>query len=285
MAQTNQGFYIPELPAIPRLGNLPTGASYDNVIKTIKSVEALPSLSSVLLPQAQNIFDMQGRFFAPQLAAVRERGEELAANAQSDAGARGLRGSDIEAAGMAGARLGALTEEGKMRGQFGMAQSQAFLDILTKAAMGDLEAAKELRLMLAQAMGQELGDQRSIEAARVGREFAASQGAKNRQAALIGAGISALGSLGGGAMKFSDASLKDDVERVGTVGKMDVVRYKATVQGQKLGMQDGVGLLAQQVAKHYPKAVGVKQGFMTVDYAKLPKKVRAEVAKLGGPRA
>lgn len=198
MATNSQGFYVPELPAIPSAGGMDTGASYDNIIKAIKSMGDVPSLTQSLVPQVQGILSDQGQFLAPQINAIRDRGEGLAANAQSDATARGIRGSDIEAAGMAGARGMALGEEANLRGAFGMNQSNTLIDVLTKAMSGDLESAKQLRLMLSQAMGQELGSQRDMEMFRQSSEDARAAAAAANKAALWGSAIGAGGSILGG---------------------------------------------------------------------------------------
>lgn len=201
MATNSQGFFIPELPTMPGIGNLKTDPSYQNIVDAIKSMGDVPSLSQSLVPQVQGILSDQGQFLAPQINAIRDRGEGLAANAQSDATARGIRGSDIEAAGMAGARGMALGEEANLRGQFGMNQSNTLIDVLTKAMSGDRDAALSLRQMIAQAMGQELGSQRDMEMFRQQSEDARAAAAAANKAALWGAGISAVGSIGGGFAK------------------------------------------------------------------------------------
>lgn len=201
MATNSQGFFIPELPSMPGIGNLKTDPSYQNIVDAIKSMGDVPSLTQSLVPQVQGILSDQGQFLAPQINAIRDRGEGLAANAQSDATARGIRGSDIEAAGMAGARGMALGEEANLRGAFGMNQSNTLIDVLTKAMSGDRDAALSLRQMIAQAMGQELGSQRDMEMFRQQSEDARAAAAAANKAALWGAGISAVGAIGGGFAK------------------------------------------------------------------------------------
>lgn len=206
MATNSQGFFVPELPSIPGVGNIKTDASYQKIIDAIKSMGAVPSLTDSLVPQVQGILSDQGQFLAPQINAIRDRGEGLAANAQSDATARGIRGSDIEAAGMAGARGMALGEEANLRGAFGMNQSNTLIDVLTKAMSGDLESAKQLRLMLSQAMGQELGSQRDMTMFREQQEDARAAASAANKAALWGAGIGAVGSAAGAMIRKPPAA-------------------------------------------------------------------------------
>lgn len=282
MANNSQGFYIPELPTIPSVNNMDTGADYGNIIKAIKSMGDVPTLTNSLVPQVQGILSDQGQFLAPQINAIRDRGEGMAANAQSDATARGIRGSDIEAAGMAGARGMALGEEANLRGSFGMNQSNTLVDVLTKAMSGDLEAAKNLRLMLSQAMGQELGAQRDMTMFREQSQDARAAAAAANKAALWGAGINAVGAGGAAAMKMSDVRLKTDIKKVGSVEGHDIYTWKWNSEAKKLGLNGkSAGVLAQDLEKTFPQALGrARNGFRTVNHALLPQSVRNEIARL-----
>lgn len=75
--------------------------------------------------------------------------------------------------------------------------------------------------------------------------------------------MQALGQLGGAAMMMSDARLKTDVSRVGTLDNglpVYVARYKA-------GGPPMLMLMAQDVQKVRPSAVGEIGGFLAVNYA------------------
>ena len=64
---------------------------------------------------------------------------------------------------------------------------------------------------------------------------------------------------------FSDERLKEDIEPVGkTFDGQNIVRYR--YKGEDGPMR--IGLLAQDVEKHHPKAVGLAAGYKTVDYGK-----------------
>jgi hypothetical protein len=63
---------------------------------------------------------------------------------------------------------------------------------------------------------------------------------------------------------FSDRRLKDDIETIGkTFDGQDIVRFK-----YKDEPGTRIGLIAQDVEKHHPEAVGLAGGFKTVDYDK-----------------
>ena len=81
---------------------------------------------------------------------------------------------------------------------------------------------------------------------------------------LLGAGAQ----LGSAAILASDRRLKKDVEHIGEWGNLPVYLYSYLLEG---GDQRHVGVMAQDVAEHYPEALGPKimGEYMTVDYAKL----------------
>ena len=64
---------------------------------------------------------------------------------------------------------------------------------------------------------------------------------------------------------FSDERLKDDIEDIGrTHDGQKIVKFR--YKGEKGPRQ--IGLLAQDVEKHHPEAVGLAHGYKTVDYDK-----------------
>lgn len=71
----------------------------------------------------------------------------------------------------------------------------------------------------------------------------------------LGAGLSA-------AALFSDARLKDDIEEIGkTHDGQPIYRYRMAGRPETQ-----IGLMAQDVERRHPEAVGSSQGFKTVDY-------------------
>lgn len=66
-----------------------------------------------------------------------------------------------------------------------------------------------------------------------------------------------------GAIAFSDRRLKSKINRLGEYGKIGLYRYRI------FGNEE-TGVMADEVAKHYPAALGPEVGgYSTVDYAKL----------------
>jgi len=80
---------------------------------------------------------------------------------------------------------------------------------------------------------------------------------------IIGSGLQALGSAGQGTLNFSDRRLKSDVERIGDYGRIGLYRYRI------FGNEE-TGVMADEVAQHYPEALGPEVGgYATVNYDKL----------------
>ena len=194
-------FLIPNLPNLPGLGG-GGGTSYGNagygdIMQMLQSIQGLPSLTSTLVPQVRDITGQASQYLMPQIAAIRDIGSSNVAAAQSDAMARGLTGSDIEAAGMLGARAEAGRQEAGLRGQFGLAQAQTMTNVLGQAMMGDLDAARQLRLALSQAMGEELTAKRDREMFDYAMQFGLSEAAANRRSAGMSGLLGGLGGVGG----------------------------------------------------------------------------------------
>jgi len=195
-------FFIPDLPRLDMPNNPSQHADwgFGAVTDMLKGIGNLPKLTDTLVPRVEGILGQQSQFLLPQIAGLRELTAGNVANAQSDATARGMRGSDIEAAGMLGARLGGQQAESQMRGQFGIASSQTLVDVLTRAMSGDIQAATNLRQMLAEAMGQQIAGERDLYLNREAMSNANAQAERNRMFALIGAGMGAAGSVAGGGL-------------------------------------------------------------------------------------
>lgn len=115
---------------------------------------------SSVLPYLQAQLGQQGQFLQPQLQAIRAGGEQGAAIAQSEAGARGLRGSDIEAAGMTSARNTASQQAAQLQGQLALQQSNQMAEYIMKLWGMDVQSNQELFNNLAMLLGQELTAQR-----------------------------------------------------------------------------------------------------------------------------
>lgn len=169
----------------------------ENIFSLIQKAYSGPSMSSVL-PYVQAQFDEQGMAMAPQYEAVLRGGEEMAAQAQSDAGTRGLRGSDIEAAGVAGARQAAQQNVATLRSQLAVAQAQTMAQDIMEAYGFDIKQNSQMYSELAKAIGEQLAQKQELELAK--EQIKAQEKAqkeKNKNSILV-ALIESLGMVGGG---------------------------------------------------------------------------------------
>jgi hypothetical protein len=82
--------------------------------------------------------------------------------------------------------------------------------------------------------------------------------------ALSGNATSGTSTTTGGGGFFSDERLKENIQRVGETDDGQPI-YRYNYKGDK---NTQIGLLAQDVEKHHPEAVGSSQGYKTVDYKK-----------------
>ena len=192
---------LPQLPTFNAGGGQSTFPSQtqitpQNIFDTIKQGYS-QSYSSVL-PYVQNQLGQQSQAIAPQLAAIRQSGEQNAAMAQSDAGNRGMRGSDIEAASMQGARQASTQQEAQLRGQVSMQQAQTMAEAIMKMYGMDVQANQDLHNNLAQAIGQELSQQREIQMHEQALAQAKAAANASRHKGLISSLIGSLGSVASG---------------------------------------------------------------------------------------
>ena len=189
---------LPGLPKIDMAGNKPiqTDVSAKNIFDLIKQ-GATESYTSVL-PYIQSQFAAQSQAAAPQIAGMRESGEIQAAQAQSDAGARGMRGSDIEAAGMSGARMEAGKREAEFRSKLAMQEAQFMAESIMTTYGYDIQQNTQLYTNLAQAIGQELSQQRELQMRRDELKAFEKEMKKNRSSSLLSSIIEAAGGFGSG---------------------------------------------------------------------------------------
>jgi len=270
-----------ELPTIS------TAPDYNSIIGMLKSVQGMPTLQSMYEP----LVGQNAQYLQPQVQAIQQQTQQNVAAAQSDAMKRGLTGSSIEGMNMNQARTQGLQTESQMRSQFALSMSE----LIAKAMAGDLEAAQQLRYNLAQAMGQELGSQREMQMFQQQISAMNDQAAKNRKNALWGAGIGAGAQIGsalinafaqrGGGASPSDSRLKKNVRHIKTIEGVSIVEFEWNETAVKMGLPEGTkhyGVIAQQVQEVMKDVVGESSGYLFVNYDKLPKKIRSEIARIGG---
>lgn len=260
---------------------LSTAPSYENIVGMLSSISDLPRLRASIQPELEGLMGQGGPILAPALADLGRSTQANVAAAQSDAMRRGLTGSDIELASMRGERESGLRAEAGLRGQF----AQGLVDLLFKAQAGDIDAATQLRTMLSQAMGQEMTAQRDIQMFNQQLQELGAQSARNRRSQLMAAGIGAVGQTGAAAMPFlfSDSRLKRSLKRVGEASGIGLWSWTWNKRAAKVGMKPGeksVGVLADEVRKVYPEAIGQSEGFMTVNMGAIPESVMLGVVGL-----
>lgn len=151
-----------------------------------------------VLPYVQQQFAETSKSIAPQIAGIKETGEIGAAMAQSEAGARGLRGSDIEAAGMAGSRIEAGKRESEFRGQIAQQEAQFMAGKIFESFGFDIQQNQQLFTNLASAIGQELSQHREIEMFEKQLKLAKKQLKENSKNSLLNSLIQGVGSIASG---------------------------------------------------------------------------------------
>lgn len=256
--------------------NLPTGFQMPNLnpntmttglqgIKDLLTTQP-QSLTNLMAPLYQQLLSTQGGALS---SAYNLQGQQGAAQAVSDAAARGITGSSIEEGGIQSALAGA-----------GQGYQQALASLLGtitgqygQTAQFDIGQVSSYYQNLAQALGQEysstIQQQQFEEALQAGQ----AEGSAANKAGLWSAGIGALGGLGGAGIKaFSDLRLKTGERRIGTWHGLPLWRFRYTAQAQRQHGAPGgehVGLMAHEVPAAYTGAVDVKDGLLRIDYRRL----------------
>ena len=113
------------------------------------------------MPYIQQWLGSSSQYLQPQLSAIQQQGENVAAQTQSAMGARGLRGSDIEAAGILGARQGAAQNMAQVQAQYGMNQANQMAQYIMQSLGMDIQSNQQMYLNLAQALGQQMTNEQN----------------------------------------------------------------------------------------------------------------------------
>jgi hypothetical protein len=185
---------------------------------------------------------------SPLFQAQVRQGEEALLQGASATG--GLRGGNIQAA----------------LAQFrpGMLQSQIDLQYerlggLTTLGQKSAAAQAGAGMGLAESLSGLYGD---IGASRAGRAMAEQRAQGQFQGGLINLAGQALPSIG---KMFSDIRLKENIKKIGTrPDGLGVYEFDYIWGGDR-----NIGLMAQEVNEVYPHAVGVVDGYLTVNYSQV----------------
>jgi hypothetical protein len=79
-----------------------------------------------------------------------------------------------------------------------------------------------------------------------------------------------LGSVGAQAGMFSDLRLKKNIRYMGEKAGFPWYRWEWNEIGNELGLEgEDCGVIAHHVYEKFPEAVGLRDGFLTIDYSKL----------------
>ena len=185
---------------------------------------------------------------SPLFQAQVRQGEEALLQGASATG--GLRGGNIQAA----------------LAQFrpGMLQSQIDLQYerlggLTSLGQRSATAQAGAGMGLAESLSGLYGD---IGASRAGRAMAEQRAQGQFQGGLINLAGQALPAIG---KMFSDIRLKENIKKIGTrPDGLGVYEFDYIWGGGR-----NIGLMAQEVNEVYPHAVGVEDGYLTVNYSQV----------------
>ena len=164
--------------------------SYGGITDILK--RQTPSMSQ-FLPELEKILSQSSQFLQPQIQSLKGNISEGMAGLQGAFGKRGLTGSSIEAQGLATAQGRGNEAIAGLVGDFAKQGAMTFAQLLNAARSGDVNAARQIQQMLAQAMGEELTSQRDMDMFNRSMDFQSHQADKNRQQALINSIIGAVG--------------------------------------------------------------------------------------------
>ena len=164
-------------------------------------------------------------------------------------------------------QYGALSQQGYNQGA---GTSAALAGLGTNAQQAGLAGAQA---QLAAGQTQQQTQQAGLQA--LYNQFQQQQGFPYQQAqflaniaegtgALSGNATSGTSTTTGGGGFFSDERLKENIQRVGETDDGQPI-YRYNYKGDK---NTQIGLLAQDVEKHHPEAVGLAGGYKTVNYKK-----------------
>lgn len=262
------------------LSQIPVGeADYRHTDQTIRGLSSLPGLTETILPSIKALL-MPGKD-NPYGAMIDRSTQGNVASAQTEAMKRGLTGSDIEASSMNAER----TAGENQKTAFYTQNATQMANFMKDLATGDISSQRENLMMFAQLMGQKITSDNDLAMFREQLQANLGMADKANKTALWGAGIGAAGAALGGlasAAKFSDERLKVGLKKVGRAAGVDIFSFRWNIVARAFGAHDRVefGVLAQDVAREYPSAVGEKNGWKTVDYTRMPVAVFDEVNRL-----
>jgi hypothetical protein len=103
----------------------------------------------------------------------------------------------------------------------------------------------------------------------LGSAQASQTGTQNTISNLMGLGSLGVSAYGAGV--FSDRRLKIDINPVGQINDIPIYSFKWNdIAKEKFGLEGiSIGAIADEVKNIRPEAVGVREGYLTIDYSQL----------------
>ena len=217
------------------------------------------SIANSIGPLLAQVFGTQGNIMQPIFQQQTNQG---VAQAQSNAQQRGLTGSTIEQAGMQAAQ----TQGNQSFEQYLAGQLNNLVPAYQSALTTDVSNQTGYFNNLAQAVGQQYGNQQQYNEFLQQLQATQSMASQANSAALESAGIQAAGNI----LSPSDIRLKENINPIGQYKGINVYSFTFK-QDTPFDLPKGrqVGCLGHEVYDKRPDCVCVKKGYFHVNYSKL----------------
>lgn len=221
------------------------------------------SLANSIGPLLSSVFGTQANLLQPLFQQQTNQG---VAQAQSNAMQRGLTGSTIEQAGLQAAQ----TQGNQSFDQYLASQLNNLVPAYTSALGTDISNQTNYLNNIAGAAGQVYSQNLQQQ------EFNQQLHDLLRQANISSntqtfSGLAGIGGSLGAAAILSDIRLKEDIKPIGKWKGFNVYSFKYKKNNLGLPEDKQIGLMAHEVLDKNPEAVGMKNGYLTIDYSKLEK--------------
>lgn len=146
-------------------------------------------------------------------------------------------------------------------------QNKALLESYNEQLQG-LTGLAGLPSNVSQIAGTMTGIGQTLSQGQVAAAQAEQAGSQQRFGNLLGLGNLGLAAYGAG--MFSDRRLKNNLEKIGEVNGHNWYMWDWNIVANKMGLKDkSEGVLADELVKTNPECIGIKDGFMFIDYTKL----------------
>ncbi len=206
--------------------------------------------------------------------------ESLLTGRQAQAGAQGLTAQQ---------QIAQLQASGGV-GQAGIQQSIA--DLLAQQGLAGAGIQTGSGTSLANIAAQQGTGLAGIQTGAAGQQAGIATGRGQDIASLLGAqaqaqleaataaaearaqGLGNVADIGGSVLgAFSDKLLKKNIKKVGEINGVNIYSFEPNELGEKIGMSMTFGVIADEVEEQHPDLIGNRNGFKTVNYPELLKRI------------